>query len=123
MNETTSQFPPDSEFVRAWHQAAHDLGLSAEAPFTLTTAEGEFAFPAFVRHFGSPLGTLVLSGAVRGHDRRAYAAARAAGYFVSVLSDSYACYGRQLIIDTLNDWQFFGSEAERPAWYSGASWS
>jgi hypothetical protein len=44
-------------------------------------------------------------------------------YFPSQLSDSYTHYDRQLFIDTLDDWQFFGPDAEKPVWYSGKSWS
>ena len=125
MNGSTtspSQIPADSDFGRAWQQAAHDLGISVEAPFTLHTAEGAFTFPALIRGFGGPLGTLVLTGAVRGHDSRAYAAGQAAGYYVSILADGYARYDRQGTIDTLDDWQYFGSPPP-PAWYSGTPWT
>src|SRR5687767_2437462 len=101
MSERSSQFPSDSEFGRVWQQAAHDLHISVEVPFTLSTTDGDFVFPAFIRNFGSRLGTVVLTGAVQGHNTRAYAAARAQGYYVSILGDSYASYDRQLIIETL----------------------
>jgi len=44
-------------------------------------------------------------------------------YFTSILGPGYTLYDRQVFIDTLDDWQFFGSEAERPSWYSGTSWT
>jgi hypothetical protein len=45
------------------------------------------------------------------------------GYFCSVLFPTYEEYKRELFIDTLDDWQFFGSERERPPWYTGKPWS
>ncbi|HEX8310706.1 MAG TPA: hypothetical protein VF614_05270 [Chthoniobacteraceae bacterium] len=125
MNESatsSTQSPADSDFSSAWTQASRELGIAIEAPFTLRTADGEFVFPALIREFGSPFGTLVLSGAIRGHDKRAFAAAQAAGYFVSVLADGYARYDRQSFIETLDDWQFFGAQPQ-PSWYSDTPWT
>ena len=124
MNKSPSnpeQSPADSEFGRAWKQASHDLGISVESPFALDAPEGEFILPALIHDFGSSLGTLVLTGATRGHDRRAFETAKAAGYFVSILADGYARYDRQLFIDTLDDWRHFGTQP--PPWYSVTPWT
>jgi hypothetical protein len=43
------------------------------------------------------------------------------GYYWSVLSPGYGWYKRQFFIDTLEDWQFFGLDSDRPEWYSGRS--
>ena len=49
------------------------------------------------------------------------AAARASGYFVSIVSESYAACGRDLCIGTLDDWGWHGL-GEPPTWYSGRAW-
>jgi len=43
------------------------------------------------------------------------------GYFVSVVSTSYEDYDRELFVDTLNDWQWFGP-GDPPEWYTGQPW-
>jgi len=45
------------------------------------------------------------------------------GYYASNLSDSYRCYDRAYFIATLDDWKWYGNDAERPSWYTGRNWS
>lgn len=104
----------------AWLAAARDLGITVTAPCVLETGEGEYTFAALVHDFGRPKGTLVVVPS----DREVLVeAARARGYFPSCLYESYEAYERQLFIDTLNDWQWFGNDGERPDWYTGKPWS
>ena len=37
----------------------------------------------------------------------------------SDLSDRYRKYDRDVFIETLKDWQWFGEEAKEPLWYKG----
>jgi hypothetical protein len=42
----------------------------------------------------------------------------------SVLSgDVYRTYDRKLFVDTLTDWGWFGRVDEKPAWFTGESWT
>ena len=103
----------------AWLHAAKDLGIDVVAPFS-ASGEGqlEIVFPVLVRSFGNQLGTIVLplnAQALAEH-------AKQLGYFVSNVNEqSYASYERQLFVDTLDDWGYFGSS--RPSWYTGKPWS
>jgi hypothetical protein len=42
--------------------------------------------------------------------------------FVSQLGQSYRRFDAALFRDTLDDWGWFGSSDDRPAWYTGKSW-
>ncbi len=107
----------------AWREAATDLGLSVVAPFTLSDAGGQplAECVALVRGFGSTNGVVLLDPASGEDEVRA---AESSDYFVSRINASaYSVYDRALFEDTLNDWGWFGSQADRPAWYTGHSWT
>jgi hypothetical protein len=48
---------------------------------------------------------------------------RQCGYFSCNLYPRYRAYRRQLFIDTLNDWGWFGEKGKEPPWYTGQSWT
>ncbi len=108
----------DQDISNTWRQAAADLGIRIEAPVALTNESGETVwFEAHILDFGGPMGTIVAdkdgeSGGVR----------RRLGYFSSNLFPTYTTYARQHIIDTLNDWGWFGEKGQEPAWYTGKPW-
>lgn len=100
----------------AWRAAANDLGIQVTAPFLIpASAEHDgVAFIALVHEFGSPAGTLVAT--IAEDLMRLERVSRPLGYFVSLLNpDAYRRYDRQLFIETLNDWGYFGSGAP-PDW-------
>jgi hypothetical protein len=113
----------ESKVVEAWRQAARDLGIQFTAPFTATRNGNRIECIGFVHHFGRRIGTIIsvlkqpssLAGFVGKWQNE--------DYYVSVLAPGYANYDRQLFIDTLDDWQFFGQDSERPPWYTGKYWS
>jgi len=43
-------------------------------------------------------------------------------YAISVACKGYGEYSDKAFIDTLDDWQFFGPDSERPQWYTGKYW-
>jgi len=73
-----------------------------------------------VHHFGRRIGTII-SVVDEPSSLTRYPADD--DYYVSQLSHTYTRYDRQFFIDTLDDWQFFGEDSERPSWYSGNPWS
>lgn len=97
-----------------------DLGVRIIAPFALTTTAGEsLLYEAHIVDFGGAKGTVV--GLL---DRDSLTdSRRQQGYFCSDLSGSYRIYNRDLFMDTLNDWQWFGKEGAEPSWYTGKKWS
>jgi hypothetical protein len=109
--------------VEAWKKAADDLAIRFSSPFTVVTQDGHrLACIGFIHNFGRRVGTIIsildqpsslahLVGRWNDED-----------YYISVLAAGYGEYQRQTFIDTLDDWQFFGSDSERPSWYTGKYW-
>jgi hypothetical protein len=113
----------ESKVVEAWRQAARELGIQFTSPFTATTRGGKrVECIGLVHHFGRRGGTIIsvlhqpssLSDLVGKWQNEEY--------FISVLGSGYGNYNRQLFVDTLDDWQFFGPDSARPEWYAGKYW-
>jgi hypothetical protein len=112
-----------NSIVSAFNRAAVELGFRFEPSFSVQVPDGAVVKAlGLVREFGSPIGTLLFS---QGSEpaREESEALREMGYFCSVLFPTYEEYKRKLFMDTLDDWQFFGPEGERPTWYTGKPWS
>jgi hypothetical protein len=110
----------EARVVAAWKEAAADLGIRFTSPFVVASADGcSHEHLGLVHQFGRRVGTLV-----RVLHEPSEQSPHPAGddYYRSILGSGYGRYERQLFIDTLDDWQFFGAESERPAWYTGKSW-
>jgi hypothetical protein len=111
----------ETRVVAAWKAAAADLGFRFTAPFLVTAPDGrQHEHLGLVHLFGRPAGALI---SVLGEPSEKLPHPAGESYYRSVLGSNYDQYDRQMFVDTLNDWQFFGSNTERPSWYSGASWS
>ena len=73
--------------------------------------------------------SLLARGAVGGlalglAPRMAFAkAATQGGWYLSLLADDYGEYDAALFTATLDDWGWYGPEAVRPSWYTGAAWT
>jgi hypothetical protein len=110
----------DEHISRAWLDAAADLRIRVVAPFAVPVSPGESQlYEAQIADFGGPKGMVV--GLL---DRDHLGDIRSGlGYASSDLTAGYRQYDRNLFIDTLNDWQWFGQEGEAPSWYTGKKWS
>lgn len=107
--------PPD-DLVRAWLDAAQDLGITVAAPYSV----GQQVFVALVEDFGRDKGTVV-DWLGSGNDTRALAAE---GYFVSALNPTpYAPYDREQYRETLDDWGWQRDPENAPSWYTGRPWT
>ncbi len=106
----------ENEMVQSWHEAAKDLNVDIQSPFTFLTNERELTFQLLIKNFGSRNGTLVYST-----DRMdSIDVPQKYGYYCSVLNPlSYNNYDRELFIETLNDWGFYGNKEDKPEWYVG----
>ena len=106
------------DFAATWRIAARELGIRVTTPFRVAGAEGSDSpeFIALVHDFGNQAGTLLVNA---GDDTPAHREAAAlAGCFLSILNPrAYSQYHRELFIDTLNDWGYFGHDAA-PDWYT-----
>jgi hypothetical protein len=108
-----------TDISKAWLKAAEDLEIRVIAPFRLESPDGSSEiYEAYIRDFGGPKGALALKiGDPSGSK------GTQAGYFVSKLGEDYRSYERQLFIDTLDDWGWYGDKKTQPAWYTGKPWS
>jgi hypothetical protein len=102
----------------AWRQASADLGVQFSAPFVVTTARDlSHSYLGLVHHFGRPRGTLIC---MTSSECPPLPIDSTTEYYLSLLSESYAVYERELFIETLNDWGWCGPAHQRPAWFAGA---
>ena len=115
----------NGELLRAWLDAADDLGIDVVAPFTLRVDEQEVHCIALIPDFGAVNGMVVLQGGVAEWEevRELLDAASKLGYGFSFLRDSYRRYDRGLFVDTLNDWGWRTETRAAPEWYSGEPWT
>jgi hypothetical protein len=118
---TRKQRKLDEQIMRAWSDAAVDLGIRVEIPFTLATENGETErYEGRVIDFGGPNGIVFC---LLEDDSTSGYRLKEAGYFWSGLAASYRTYDRELFISTAGDWKWFGEKGQEPAWYSGKNWS
>src|SRR5580765_3129511 len=106
----------ETKVVSAWQDAARDLGIRFTSPVTAQHDGASISCLGLVHQFGRRIGTIISVIDEPSSETR-YPAND--DFLPSRLSDSYAHYDRQFFIDTLNDWQFFGADAEKPGWYAG----
>jgi hypothetical protein len=109
----------DEAISHAWGTAGSELDIRSTTPFIVNVDGNEIVTEAFLPDFGSPRGTVVLSGLTAAH----YEALKRLNYFTSILFPTYRVYTREHFVDTLNDWQWFGPQEKRPSWYTGKPWS
>ena len=81
------------------------------APFNLTDDSGPCI--AWVASFGSSRGTVVAGRRFATEDIRATARAQAM-YFSEIHEEAYSRYERDLFVDTLNDWGWYGDPSAAP---------
>ena len=113
--------PDEQRVSEAWQQAAQDLGFRFTPSFPITLDEQAYRFLGLVHDFGGPKGALL---AIYEPEHPLSEYPEPEGYHVSLLNaSSYDHYERQHFIDTLDDFQWFGPDTERQAWYSGKPWT
>jgi hypothetical protein len=110
-----------SKVIDAWKMAEVDLNIKIEVPYFLTNEDGQVInHTLLVRDFGSKLGTLIFSTT----EMFGFDTAKRYGYYCSALNfDEYSNYNRELFIDTLNDWGYFGDNLKRPDWCNDKPWT
>lgn len=106
----------EAKIIAAWREAAADLGFEFTAPFVATSPGGtRFEALGLVHHFGGRIGTLISVGGEPSADAR-YPSGD--GYAESCLGRTgYDKYDREVWIETLGDWGFWGEPQSAPHWY------
>jgi hypothetical protein len=107
--------------VTAWKQAGEDLGFKIEAPYRLENGDQSFLCVAYLPHFGGVNG-MVFSGLLPNRlicteDDFGPLAKRMKFYHSYINLEVYSPYDRELFIETLSDWGFFGPADKLPAWF------
>ena len=103
------------------------LGVRVESPFVLLSGDERVGGLIFLPHFGCPNGLIAVPYDFKSRpamhqdiERRANAGRllENSGVFLSIVSiDSWR--DEQDAIDRLGDWQYFGPNELKPAWYTG----
>jgi hypothetical protein len=109
----------EREIADAWLAASRDLGVQVTTPAPREIGgDSELIAPALVHYFGKNVGAIVL---VLGEPCEALAPILQRHYFVSIVAPHYRHYQRDLFMETLNDWGYFGPRELLPPWYTGAA--
>lgn len=109
----------EAKVVASWKQAALDLGLRFVSPFVAPSSAGfTHEYLGLVCTFGGHAGAVIR---VAREPSEQSPDPVGDGYYRCILGPGYERYDRQLFINTLNDWQFFGPASQQPEWYSGRS--
>lgn len=107
------------DFINAWTTAAKDLGLVIRPAFNILSDSGQTIHcTLLLENFGSKLGTAIFTDILKSPDPNF----SSKGYYVSTLGDGYIEYHRDLFVDTLNDWGYFGDPKLKPDWFTGHYW-
>ena len=106
----------DEKLSNAWRSAGLDLGIEVMTPFEQTLEDGTVAVcEAFVPHFGSPRGALVISGKTA--RRFGKKLTKADGVWCSTAGERAGRrYVRKTFIAELEDWGWFGPPDQKPSW-------
>lgn len=109
--------------AEAWLEASRDLGIRYVHPFTVTTSDGRelTTTGGYLPDFGGPLGTVLLTRFDPEELCELFdEAIEERGYYSSGLNPNcYEPYRRDVYIEALDDWGWFGKEPP-PAWFTGA---
>jgi hypothetical protein len=111
-----------NSFAKAWLEAAADLKIRVIHPFSFASKDGllKTSVGVYLPDFGSRKGTLLTC---RFDPYALCDIADSTDFYSSGLNPSYyEPYGREIYVETLNDWGWF-SATEPPNWYTGKSWT
>lgn len=98
----------DDALIEAWQVAASDLGFRLEAPYRLVTSAGDRIWvEGFLPDFGGDRGMVFRSVA---HT------APSTDLYVSLIATTYRRYAREIFVEALTDWGWFGPADRRPDW-------
>ncbi len=105
------------DVIEAWKNASIDLNIKIQTPFIITTSDKiEISYGLMVENFGKPKGTIIFSI----YDMKNINIPEKYDYYCSALNpEVYSTYDRDVFIEVLNDWGYYGEKSETPEWYTG----
>ena len=114
---------PHQAIISAFIEAAELLTFAFEPAFTLVLPSGKtLKTLGWLRDFGSPAGTLLFAESAS-PSRDELEVIKTMGFHWSLLFPTYSTFQEAHFKDTLDDWKYYGLEANRPSWYKGKAWS
>lgn len=105
--------------IEAWRIAGEKLGVTVMAPYDFIFGGRAHSCLAFLPHFGTEKGILVLgmSPPEFHTDKTIEAVAERTGVGCSILNvERYRQYDEEFFRETLCDWGYFGPDDQRPPW-------
>lgn len=105
-----------------WTRVADDLGIDVDGPYDVSLPSGaHLQVPVLVRRFGGPEGMLVLCDYALVKNRIDEIVQ--AGYGFSIFDEPTIEHGysREVFIEVLTDWGWYGPVSEKPAWLNDVS--
>ena len=108
-----------SKVSSAWIHAGLALGVKVTAPYEMRSDSGLVTYAAFLPEFGNLNGMLIGVLTLPDHevDEGAKQAAKRAGMYVSfVNAEIYEEYKKEVFVEALRDWGYFGPEKYKPQW-------
>jgi hypothetical protein len=116
---TRENNPASSRVVDVWRTAGEKLGFTVEAPYEFVLSGRTHSCLAFLPHFGTPKGIIVLGTRPPRFeaDRSIAADAAQAGVGCSFVNvELYGRYDQELFESTLSDWGYHGPSDKKPGW-------
>ena len=111
-----------SSVREAWFLAAQDLRIRIQEPNPLKGVPDDPDRVIYLPDFGGERGTVVFAQDFGASDLKEFQTdvLDAAGYYFSILSlEGYSRYERELFLETLVDWGYFGPGDRAPEWLLG----
>lgn len=106
----------DDLLIRSWLECREELGVDLEAPSEYPPGSGQRCVTR-LRWFGSPNGMVVVRLQDPAHVE-AYRQARQDGLYCSAINPAaYQPFNRDLFVETLDDWGWYGLPEDQPEWY------
>lgn len=99
-------------------QTLKKLNVTFELNYTVEMANfNKVIYDLYIKDFGGKKGTLVLFKNSK-NQKANFENAKLNGYYCSMFYNDSE-FNEKTLIDTLNDWGYFGIEAKKPKWYTG----
>ncbi len=102
--------------IPQWKKIAEDLGLSIEAPYSLSVRDGVILqVPVLVRDFGAVKGMLIVEDYSQISDYQDELIDRGYGYS-TMTPEVSSDYDRDSVVSVLSDWSWSGKAEKKPGW-------
>lgn len=108
-----------SQIIKNWTRASKELGFKIEAPFFLKNNDKKIECVAYLPDFGSTNGMVInlIKPPEFELDPELETLCQNLGlFFSSINEEEYKLYNKNIYMETLLDWSYFGSKENKPKW-------